>query len=137
MSLQALHPITIHFPIVLPFLMVTLTALGLIKNGTKFPHLAIFNLLTSLLLFVSSGLAYWTGQRDSFGSAADPDAIAHHELAAKYFLALSALAVLLFAWAHIKKPQGRLFNILLFLISLGLVALTIWTGHLGGALVYQ
>ena len=137
MSLQVLHPITIHFPIVLPFLLASLTAFGLYKNGTKLPHLYLVSWLTSLLLFLSSVLAYWSGQRDSFGSAADPDAIAQHALAGKYFLIASAICIFLFGWAWFKKSQSFWYRLFLLFASLVLVGLTIWTSHLGGSLVYQ
>lgn len=140
MHLPALHPITVHFPIVFPFIFIVLTAIGLTKYGTKFPYLENATLAFGIAIFTSNLAAYWTGERDAFGSAADPDSIARHAQAAKYFLILSGVSVMLAGGLRFLPRAFSKFSqsikVTLFLVSLGLVGLAIWTGHLGGELVY-
>lgn len=127
-----LHPGLVHFPIALAFV----GALGEVAYLlVRKPWLKFFGPVLLTLALVGGGAAYFSGQ-----AAEDPaehqgvpeKAIGAHEQACIIALSTVALATLL-SWAT--RPKGRGLG-LAAIVAVGAAALMLYTGHLGGRLVF-
>jgi uncharacterized membrane protein len=127
-----LHPGLVHFPIALA----VVGALAEVAYlAIRRPWLKFFGPVLLTLALVGGGAAYFSGQ-----SAEDPAEhqgvpekdIGAHEQACIIALSGVALAALL-SWAT--RPKGRGLG-LAAILAVGAAALRLYTGHLGGRLVF-
>jgi uncharacterized membrane protein len=133
-----LHPMAVHMPLAISILMPAFLAASLYYSRPQHfgPRAFLLVIGTAAIIFISGALAYWTGEQDAFFSAAGADAIEAHRLAAKLFMLAAALfffTACLFYFRLLKR--GLLSIVFLSALSLIILALSIWTGHLGGLLL--
>lgn len=94
-------------------------------------------LAISGLMLASSGIAYWTGERDAFLSPAEMSALDMHRWSAKWFLGVALLSLCLTAFMlYYPKFMPRFSRFLIFFFALAQLGVAIWAGHLGGRLVF-
>jgi uncharacterized membrane protein len=128
-----LHPAAVHFPIALGVVgAVAETAYLLIRR----PSLKWYGPVLLTLALAGSGAAYFSGTsvKDKAEDQGVPDeAIDKHEESCLWALGALGLATLL-SWAV--RPKGRAIW-LSSLVALAAAGLTLYTGYLGGELVYR
>lgn len=134
------HPATVHLPLalglILPFAFLA-TAIG-IRRGYLSTQSWFFPVAGLWLLFGSGLLAYLTGERAKFFSAADSTALRQHEMVAQVFIAISLILVFLSIFLiapRWKRFQARACFVITFILFVQ-VAITIYLGRLGGHLVF-
>lgn len=127
-----LHPAVVHFP-------VALAAVGAVSEvGYLFfrrPWIRWFAPVLLTLALAGSGVAYFSGQAvhdKAVDQGVPHDAIEKHESACVWSLGALGLAALL-AWAVRTSGKGIWLSALVALAAAGL---TLYTGYLGGELVY-
>jgi len=136
-----LHPVTVHFPIVLAVLMpvISLAAAWVIHTG-RAPATAWVAVVAIQLLLVGSGwLAVETGEHeeDRVERVVAERPIEDHEDAAERFLVLAGLMLPLVAFGLLTHRVGAAARGLTVAASLGLAAAVGFAGHSGGKLVYE
>lgn len=127
-----LHPGLIHFPIALAVVGALAEVAYLVIRR---PWLKFFGPILLTLALVGGGAAYFSGQaaEDPAEHQGVPDkAIEAHEQACLISLGGVALAALL-SWAT--RPRGRGLP-LASVVAVGGAVLMLYTGHLGGRLVF-
>jgi uncharacterized membrane protein len=136
-----LHPVVVHFPIVLAVLLPisTVWALWAIRKGTtprrawSVPAVMAVALALSALVAVKTGEA----QDERVERVVPEQPLELHEEAAETFLALSTGLALLVAAGFVRGRTGGIARILGAAGAAGLVAVAVYVGHSGGRLVYQ
>jgi uncharacterized membrane protein len=127
-----LHPGLVHFPIALAVVGALAEAAYL---AVRRPWLKFFGPILLTLALLGGGTAYFSGQaaEDAAEHQGVPEkAIGAHEQSCIIALAAVALAALL-SWAT--RPKGRGLQIAALAAVAG-AALMLYTGHLGGRLVF-
>jgi uncharacterized membrane protein len=127
-----LHPAVVHFPIALAVVGAVAEVVYLILRR---PWVKWFGPILITLALAGSGAAYFSGQsvEDKAVDQGVPQvAVQKHETSCVWALAALGLATLL-AWAV--RPTGKGIW-LSALIALAAAGLTLYTGYLGGELVY-
>lgn len=136
-----LHPVVVHFPIVLSVLLpvIALVALRAIRRGA--PPRAAWGipLAFAAALAVSSYVALKTGENeeDTAKKVVSRSAIHEHEEASERFMILSGVLLVVAAGGLLPRAPGRAARIVATTGAVGLVAAAVQVGHLGGELVYK
>lgn len=146
---DAMHPLIIHFPIVLLLLVpVFILIAGIMRPPKNAPYMTVSLLLlllgTASLFFAASSGEESAELADRSGSV-DSVIAMHEHLASRtevLFCVLAALFVVLYAWPRVRKlPQSRLVSTVLpisFLLLYGVgIAYLVNTAHAGGRLVHE
>ncbi len=132
-----LHPVAVHFAVVLPLVILILELINLI---TKRKSLTITVYILFVLLIGILVSAYATGVIDgkNGGLLMSDEGVEHlkaHRNIGIYILYLSVLPVLLkLLTLAIKKPWAKIIYLLSFV---GLITLTVYQAKEGGELVYE
>ena len=136
-----LHPLVVHFPIVLSVLLPisALAALWAIRKGTTPRGAWALPLAVAAALTVSAYVAAETGEReeDRVERVVAERAIHGHEEAAERFLVLSGVLVLVAGVGLLPRTLGEAARLVTAVGALGLLAAGVQVGHSGGELVYR
>ena len=121
--LQNIHPMVVHFPIAFLIGAALFYVLALVTKSEK---LAVTAFMLLILGTISAAAAVGTGLYAEDGVMVSKSVRAHlletHE---KLMLTTLGMGVVLAVWAFLGRPfpkKGRLFFILLFLVSLGVMS---------------
>jgi uncharacterized membrane protein len=136
-----LHPVVVHFPIVLAVLLPISAAWALwaIRKGTtprrawSVPSAMAISLALSALVAVKTGEA----QDERVERVVPEQPLESHEEAAETFLTLSTGLALLVAAGLLRGRAGGAARMLGGVGAAALVAVAVYVGHSGGQLVYQ
>ena len=141
MSGIPLHPLVVHFPIVLVMLLPIpiVIALWIIRKGTTPRRVWSVPLALAAALALSAWVATQTGesQEDKVERVVARGALHGHEEAAERFLVLSGVLVLVTAAGLARGNVGRAARLVSAAGALGLVVAGVQVGHSGGTLVYR
>lgn len=136
-----LHPLVVHFPIVLSVLLPisALVALLLIRKGTTSRWAWALPVVVAAALTVSAWVATQTGEReeDRVERVVAERAIHGHEEAAERFLVLSGVLLLVAGVGLAPRTLGEAARLVATVGALGLLAAGVQVGHSGGELVYR
>jgi uncharacterized membrane protein len=136
-----LHPLVVHFPIVLSVLLPisVLVAIRAIRKGTTPRRAWSLPLALAAALTLSAYVATQTGEaeEDRVEQVVAESAIHRHEEAGERFLVLSGVLLLVAAVGLAPSTLGRAARIVTAGGALGLVAAGALAGHSGGTLVYR
>jgi uncharacterized membrane protein len=136
-----LHPLVVHFPIVLAVLLPisALVALWAIRRGTTARRGWAVPLAFAVTLSVSAFAATQTGDQEEerVERVVAEDAIHDHEEAGERFLVLSGILLLVVAAGLLPGTVGQAARLLSTAGAVGLVAAAVQVGHSGGSLVYR
>ncbi len=136
-----LHPLIVHFPIVLSVLLPisVLVALWSIRKGS-IPRRAWYAPLAfAAALALSAFVATETGENeeDTVKPVVPKGAVHTHEESAERFLVLSGVLVVVAVGGLLPGTLGRAARLTTAAGALGLVAAGVQVGHSGGTLVYR
>ena len=136
-----LHPVVVHFPIVLSVLLPISAAWALwaIRKGTTPRRVWSVPAAMAVALAVSALVAVKTGeaQDERVERVVAEQPLETHEEAAETFLALSSGLALLVAAGLVRGRAGGVARMLGTGGAAALVAVAVYVGHSGGKLVYQ
>lgn len=137
-----LHPLIVHFPIVLTFLLPIsiLAALWAIRKGTTPRRAWSVPLAFAAALAASAYVATETGesQEDRVEQVLPEEGALHgHEEAAERFLVLSGVLFVVSVVGLAPRSIGQAARIVTAVGAVGLIAAAAQVGHSGGTLVYR
>ena len=136
-----MHPLVVHFPVVLSVLLPisALVALWAIRKGTTSRKAWALPLAMAAALTMSAWVATETGEKeeDRVEQVVAGRVIHEHEEAGERFLVLSGVLVLVAAAGLLPRTMGRAARILTTAGAVGLVGAAVQVGHSGGELVYR
>lgn len=136
-----LHPLVVHFPIVLSILLPisVLAALWGIRKSTTPRRVWAVPLAVAAALAVSAFVATETGENeeDRVERVVAERAIHGHEEAAERFLVLSGVLLVVAAAGLLPRTVGHAARLVTAAGAIGLVAAGVQVGHSGGTLVYR
>ena len=136
-----LHPLVVHFPIVLAVLLPisAVVALWAIRKGTTPRRAWAVPLAFSAALALSAWVATQTGeaQEDRVERVVARGALHGHEESAERFLVLSGVLVLVAAGGLARGTVGGAARYVSAVGAVVLVAAAAQVGHSGGTLVYR
>ena len=136
-----LHPVVVHFPIVLSVLLPisALAALWAIRKGTTARWAWALPVAVAAALTASAWVATETGEReeDRVERVVGERALHGHEEAAERFLVLSGVLLAVAAVGFVPRTVGEAGRLLTVAGAVGLLAAGVQVGHSGGALVYR
>jgi len=136
-----IHPLVVHFPIVLAVLLPisVVAALWAIRKGATPRRVWSVPVAIAAALALSAWVATRTGesQEDRVERVVARGALHGHEEAAERFLVLSGVLVLVAAAGLARGTVGRASRLVTVAGALGVVAAGLQVGHSGGALVYR
>ncbi|MDE3152699.1 MAG: hypothetical protein KGL93_10680 [Gemmatimonadota bacterium] len=136
-----LHPLVVHFPIVLVMLLPIVAGIALwaIGRGASARRAWLAPLAVGLALTVSAFVAVRTGsaQEDRVEHVVPSGSIHVHEEAGERLLVLSGVLVLVAAAGLAGGTVGRASRLLTTVGAVALVAAGVQVGHSGGRLVYR
>ena len=141
MSGLPLHPMIVHFPIVLAFLIPLATGLALwaIWTGRWPARVWAVPVALSAALALSAFVALRTGaaEEERVEDIVAESVLHRHEEAAERFLWLSGVLMLVAAAGLVKGRVGQVGRTMATVGSLGMVLAAIQVGTAGGELVYR
>lgn len=141
MSGMPLHPLIVHFPIVLTFLLPIsiVAALWAVRKGTPPRRGWSFPVIVAAALAVSAFVASRTGESEEerVERVVTENAIETHEEAAERFVVLSGVLLVVSLAGFLPRTVGQAARIVTTAGALGLVAAGVQVGHSGGTLVYR
>lgn len=136
-----LHPLVVHFPIVLSVLLPisALVALWAIRRGTTPRWAWSLPLAVAVALTVSAYVAIETGENeeDRVEQVVGDDPIHGHEEAAERFLVLSGVLLLVAGLGLAPRTVGEAARIVTVVGAVVLMGAGAQVGHSGGELVYR
>lgn len=136
-----LHPVVVHFPIVLAVLLPisAVWALWAIRKGTTSRRAWSVPTAMAIALALSALVAVKTGeaQDERVERVVAEQPLETHEEAAETFLALSSGLALIVAAGLLRGRTGGIARMLGGVGAAALVAVAVYVGHSGGKLVYQ
>jgi hypothetical protein len=136
-----LHPLIVHFPVVLVVLLPisVVVALWAIRKGATPRRAWTVPVAVAAALVVSSYVATETGeqQEDRVERVVSENALHEHEEAAERFLVLSGVLLLVAAAGLAPRTIGRAARLVTAAGALGLIAAGAQVGHSGALLVYR
>ncbi|HEU4630479.1 MAG TPA: transglutaminaseTgpA domain-containing protein [Gemmatimonadaceae bacterium] len=136
-----LHPLVVHFPIVLSILLPisVVAALWAIRKGATPRRVWPVPLAVAAALTLSAFVATETGENEEerVEQVVARRAIHGHEEAAERFLVLSGVLLVVAAGGLLPRTAGRAARLVTAAGALGLVAAGVQVGHSGGTLVYR
>jgi len=136
-----LHPVVVHFPIVLAVLLPISAAWALwaIRKGTTFRRVWAVPAAMSVALALSSFVAVETGESadERVERVVPEQPLESHEEAAETFLILAAGLALLIGAGLVRGRAGVVARGLGTAGAVALVAVAAYVGHTGGKLVYE
>ena len=136
-----LHPIVVHFPIVLSVLLpvAVVVALWAIRRGAAPRRAWSAPLAAAAALTLSAFVATRTGEseEDRVERVVAESAIEEHEEAGELFLMLSGVLLVVATAGLLPRTVGQAARVVTAAGALGLVAAGVVVGHSGGALVYR
>jgi uncharacterized membrane protein len=136
-----LHPLIVHFPIVLVVLLpgIALAALWLIRRGSEPRRAWALPLVTATALSLSAWVAVMTGEQeeDRVEEIVGDAPLESHEESAEVFLMLSGAMVLLAAGGMAPGSAGRMARVAATVGAVALVGAGVQVGRSGGELVYR
>jgi uncharacterized membrane protein len=136
-----LHPLVVHFPIVLSVLLPisALVALWAIRKGTTPRWAWSLPVAVAAALTVSAYVATETGEQeeDRVERVVGERVLHGHEEAAERFLVLSGVLLLVAGVGFAPRTLGEAARLLTTAGALGLLAVGVQVGHSGGELVYR
>jgi len=136
-----LHPVVVHFPVVLAVLLPIFAAgaLWTIRRGTTPRRAWLLPVGLAAALALSSWVAVQTGeaQDERVENVVAERPLETHEEAAEAFLAMSGGLVLLMAAGLARGVVGRSARVLGTVGAAALVVAAARVGHTGGQLVYR
>ena len=136
-----LHPLVVHFPIVLAVLLpvAVLVALLAIRKGTALRRAWAVPIAFAAALTLSAYVAVNTGeaQEDRVERVVPERAIHVHEEAAERFLYLSGILLVVAGVGFVRGTIGRAARLVTAVGALALVGAGAQVGHSGGSLVYR
>jgi uncharacterized membrane protein len=141
MSGMPLHPLVVHFPIVLSILLPisVIAALWAIRKGSTPRRAWALPLVAAAALTASAWVAVETGEseEDRVERVVSENAIHGHEEAAERFMVLSGVLLLVAGAGLLPRTAGQAARLVTAVGALGLVAAGVQVGHSGGTLVYR
>lgn len=141
MAGMPLHPLIVHFPIVLAVLLPisALVALWAIRKGATARRAWAVPLALAAALAGSAYVATETGEGDEerVEDIVGDRAMHGHEEAAERFLLLSGVVLLVAGAGLLPRTVGQAARLVATAGALGLVAAGVQVGHSGGTLVYE
>ena len=136
-----LHPLVVHVPIVLTFLLPisVVAALLVIRKGTTPRRAWAVPVAVAAALAASAYVAVETGENEEerVERVVAEGALGGHEEAAERFLVLSGVLLLVAAAGFLPRTVGRAARLVTAAGAVGLVAAGVQVGHSGGTLVYR
>lgn len=136
-----LHPLVVHFPVVLAVLLPIsmIAALWFIRKGTTARRAWALPVVLAAALAASAFVATETGENeeDRVERVVAEGAIHEHEEAAERFLVLSGVLLLVAATGFLPRTVGQAARLVTTVGAVGLLAAGIQVGHSGGSLVYE
>jgi uncharacterized membrane protein len=136
------HPLFVHAPIVLTFLIPIIALLLMIKfrNNQEFNYWN-FILILNILLVVSTYFALFTGDIEHELLEHSPylkQAIEQHEKFAESFFVLSIFILAISFLGHTKFSFYKIMRILTLIVYFFIaIPIVIYIAHLGGKIVYE
>lgn len=141
MSGIPLHPLVVHFPIVLVFLLPISVAVALwaVRKGATARRVWALPLAFAAALTLSAWGAVQTGEsQEERVEDVVGEAVLHgHEEAAERFLVLSGVLFLVATVGFARGTLGRAARLVTAVGAVGLVVAGAQVGHSGGMLVYR
>jgi uncharacterized membrane protein len=136
-----LHPLVVHFPIVLVVLLpiFVMAALWAVRKGTTPRQAWTVPVAAAAALTVAAWVATQTGesQEDKVEAVVSEGALHHHEESAERFLMLSGLLLVVAAGGFVRGTVGQAARYATAVGAIGLVIAGAQVGHSGGLLVYR
>lgn len=136
-----LHPLVVHFPVVLSILLPisVIVALWAIRRGTTARHAWAVPLAMAAALTLSSYVATQTGEaeEDKVERVVGENALHEHEEAGERFLVLSGVLLLVAGAGLLPSTFGAAARVVTAVGAVAFVAAGIQVGHSGGLLVYE
>ncbi|HEU5175301.1 MAG TPA: transglutaminaseTgpA domain-containing protein [Gemmatimonadaceae bacterium] len=136
-----LHPLVVHFPVVLSILLPisVLVAMWAIRRGTTPRRSWAVPLAFAAALALSAFVATRTGENEeeAVERVVGESSLHEHEEAGERFLVLSGVLLLVAAGGLLPSTLGAAARVVTAVGAIGLVAAGVQTGHSGGKLVYQ
>ena len=140
-STLPIHPMVVHFPIVLAVLLPIVGLFALwIGSATRRMGLAWFAFVgVSLMLMVSTYIAVETGEGDEekVEKVVDNTFIETHAERAEIFIKLAAAMLVLSLVGFGPRRIGSIARGIAIVASFGIAAAAIGVGHSGGSLVFE
>jgi len=141
MSGIPLHPLVVHFPIVLAVLLPisVVGALWAVRKGATPRRAWALPLALAASLTLSAWVALESGedQEDRVEDVVGKAALHGHEEAAERFLVLAGVVTIVAAAGLVGGTVGRAARLVTMVGTLGLVVAGVQVGHSGGLLVYR
>ena len=136
-----MHPLVVHFPIVLAVLLPISAVLALVAigKGTHARRAWAVPLALAASLSLGAFVATQTGdqEEDKVERIVGDDPMHAHEEAGEQFLVLSGILLLVMGAGLLPKTIGTAARLVATAGAVGLIAAAVQVGHSGGKLVYQ
>ena len=141
MSGMPLHPLVVHFPIVLAVLLPISVGVALwaVRKGSTPGRVWAVPVALGLSLTLSAWAALETGedQEDRVEDVVGKPALHGHEEAAERFLVVAGVVTLVAVVGFARGTIGRAARLVTAAGTVGIVAAGVQVGHSGGMLVYR